>query len=39
MISGNSFDEILKEIGIDPRRHWQELNRWLDHVIAGQVMV
>jgi hypothetical protein len=39
MVSGICFDEILKEINIEPERHWKELNRWLDRTIAGQVTV
>ena len=39
LVSGSCFDEILKEIDIDPRLHWDELNGWLDRTISGQVTV
>jgi RNase P/RNase MRP subunit p30 len=39
MISGISFDEVLKEVGIEPKRHWDEQTRWLEDALAGQVTV
>ncbi|MGH9992671.1 MAG: hypothetical protein ACREAZ_08515 [Nitrososphaera sp.] len=39
MISGRCFDAILKECGVDPDRHWQGMNIWLDTVLARRVTI
>lgn len=39
MVSGNCFDEILKELEIDPSRYWRDLNQWLEQTLARKVIV
>jgi hypothetical protein len=39
MVSGPCMDAILKNCGIDPERHWRELNSWLDARLARRVSV
>ncbi len=39
MISGRCFDAILKECGVDPDRHWQDMNTWLDRLLARRVLI
>lgn len=29
MVSGQSFDAILRTCGIDPQRHWRDMAAWL----------
>jgi len=38
MVSGRSFDALLKECGIEPLRYWQELERWLEFRLERRVM-
>lgn len=37
MVSGRSFDALLKECGIEPSRYWQELERWLKSRLERRV--
>jgi RNase P/RNase MRP subunit p30 len=37
MVSGRSFDALLKECGIEPARYWQELERWLKSRLERRV--
>lgn len=37
MVSGPCFDAILKNCGIDPERHWREMNGWLEARLARRV--
>jgi len=30
MVSGPSFDAVLKNCDIDPQKHWREMNCWLE---------
>jgi hypothetical protein len=38
MVSGPCLDAILKICGIEPQRHWQEMNEWLEAKLSGRVM-
>ncbi|MEO9363342.1 MAG: hypothetical protein ABI348_05515 [Nitrososphaera sp.] len=37
IVSGQSFDAILKVIGVDPRKHWEELAGWLESRLERRV--
>ena len=37
MVSGPCFDAILKNCGIDPERHWREMDSWLDARLSRRV--
>ncbi|HEX6067367.1 MAG TPA: hypothetical protein VFZ05_01080 [Nitrososphaera sp.] len=37
MVSGRSFDALLKECDIEPLRYWQELERWLESRLGRRV--
>jgi len=39
MISGRCLDAILKESGVDPDGHWQDMNTWLDKLLARRVSI
>jgi hypothetical protein len=39
MVSGPCLDAILKICGIEPQRHWQEMNEWLEARLSGRVMI
>jgi hypothetical protein len=39
MVSGPCFDAILKNCGIDPEKHWREINNWLETKLSGRVAV
>jgi RNase P/RNase MRP subunit p30 len=39
MVSGPCLDALLKICGIEPRRHWQEMNEWLEARLSGRVMI
>jgi hypothetical protein len=39
MVSGQCFDAMLKNCGIDPERHWREMNNWLETKLSGRVTV
>ncbi|UVS69621.1 hypothetical protein NWT39_02260 [Nitrososphaera viennensis] len=36
-VSGQSFDAILKMMGIDPQKHWKEMNSWLEFRLGRRV--
>lgn len=38
MVSGRSFDALLKECGIEPPKYWQELGRWLESRLERRIM-
>lgn len=38
MVSGPCLDAILKYCGIQPEKHWQSMNEWLDRVLSNRVM-
>jgi hypothetical protein len=37
MVSGPSFDSILRCCGISPQKHWEKMNHWLDRVLSNRV--
>ena len=37
MVSGPCFDAILRNSGIEPERHWQEINNWLEGRLSKRV--
>ena len=37
MVSGPCLDAILKNCGIDPQRHWLEMNSWLEARLSRRV--
>jgi len=37
MVSGPCFDAILKTCGIDPQKHWKEMNWWLESRLSRRV--
>jgi hypothetical protein len=37
MVSGSCLDAILRNCGIDPERHWQEMNSWLEARLSRRV--
>jgi hypothetical protein len=39
MVSGPCLDAMLKNCGIDPQRHWGEMNSWLDARLSRRVSV
>jgi hypothetical protein len=39
MVSGPCLDAILKNCGIDPQRHWREMNSWLETKLSRRVSV
>lgn len=39
MISGESFDEILAEVGIDSSMHWRGMEKWLSSILAQKVIM
>ena len=39
MISGESFDEILAELGINSHRHWNVMEKWLSTTLAQKVIM
>jgi RNase P/RNase MRP subunit p30 len=39
MVSARSLEAIINEIGIDTKRYWQDLHRWLDYVLARKVIL
>lgn len=36
-VSGQSLDALLKMMGIDPQRHWQEMEEWLESRLERRV--
>lgn len=36
MVSGRSFDALLRTCGIDPERHWAGLEKWLESRLSGR---
>jgi RNase P/RNase MRP subunit p30 len=39
MVSGPSLDALLRNCGVDPQRHWQEMNSWLETKLSRRVSV
>jgi hypothetical protein len=39
MVSGQSFDAILRTCGIDPQRHWRDMGAWLDSRLQRRVKI
>jgi RNase P/RNase MRP subunit p30 len=39
MVSGPCLDAILKNCGINPHRHWLEMNSWLETRLSRRVSV
>ena len=39
MVSGPSFDAVLKNCDIDPPSHWDEMNDWLEARLSRRVTV
>lgn len=39
MVSGSCFDALLENCGIDPQRHWREMNSWLEARLSRRVTV
>jgi hypothetical protein len=39
MVAGPCLDAILKICGIDPQRHWDEMNEWLEARLSRRVSV
>lgn len=39
MVSGPCMDVILKNCGINPERHWREMNSWLEARLSRRVSV
>jgi hypothetical protein len=37
MVSGPSFDAVLKNCDIDPQKHWGEMNGWLESRLFRRV--
>lgn len=37
LVSGRSFDALLKECGIEPSKYWQELEHWLKSRLERRV--
>lgn len=37
MVSGQSFDAILRTCGIDPQRHWRDMAAWLSSRLERRV--
>jgi hypothetical protein len=36
-VSGQSLDALLKMMGVDPQRHWQDLEKWLESRLERRV--
>jgi hypothetical protein len=36
-VSGQSLDALLKMMGIDPQRHWQDMEKWLESRLERRV--
>lgn len=36
-VSGQSLDALLKMIGVEPQRHWQDMNEWLESRLGRRV--
>lgn len=39
MVSGRSFDAILRTCGINPERYWHEVNDWLESKLSRRVFL
>ncbi len=39
MVSGPCLDAILKNCGIDPQEHWDEMNEWLESRLSRRVSI
>jgi hypothetical protein len=39
MVSSLCLDAILRVCGIEPQRHWHDMNRWLDARLSRRVVV
>ncbi len=39
MVSGQSFDAILRNCGIDPQAHWEEMEGWLESRLSRRVII
>jgi RNase P/RNase MRP subunit p30 len=39
MVSGPCLDAILKNCGIDPQDHWDEMNKWLESRLSRRVSI
>jgi hypothetical protein len=39
MVSGQSFDAILKICEIDPQKHWQQMDKWLERTLSKRVSI
>jgi hypothetical protein len=37
MVAGSCMDAILESCGIDAKRHWHDLNLWLDQKLMARV--
>ena len=38
-VSGPCFDAILRSCGIEPKKHWDEMNKWLSERLSREVLV
>lgn len=36
-VSGQSLDALLKMMGVDPQRHWREMNEWLESRLERRI--
>jgi hypothetical protein len=39
MVSGPCLDAMLKNCGIDPEKHWREMNIWLETKLSRRVSI